>query len=148
MKLSDIAVDSALIEQGDWVNNIPNLPGVRIKARGTNNKDYRLLEGKLVRELREQRGGGGVPAADGLLPDDQDRLVGTLLLETVVLDVDGFTEDAEGKIKIPYTRALGEKLLLDPDFRLFRDGAAWAGGVIAQRRKAVQETETKNSSAS
>ena len=44
MKLSAIKVDSALIEQGDWVDGIPDLPGIRIKARGTNNVDYRILE--------------------------------------------------------------------------------------------------------
>jgi hypothetical protein len=51
MKLSSIKVDSALAEQGDWVDGIPDLPGIRIKARGTNNTDYRLLEAKLVREI-------------------------------------------------------------------------------------------------
>ncbi|ODM77796.1 hypothetical protein [Bradyrhizobium elkanii] len=138
MKLSAIRVDSALIEQGDWVDSIPNLPGIRIRARGTNNKDYRLLEGKLVREI---------PAGDraeGLAPADQDRIAGILLLETVVIDVEGLTEE-DGKTPLAYTREIGQKLLLDPDFRVFQAGAAYAGGVIAQRRKPVQEIETKNS---
>ncbi|WP_223967770.1 hypothetical protein [Bradyrhizobium sp. RD5-C2] len=130
-------VDSALIEQGDWVDNIPNLPGIRIKARGTNNKDYRALEGKLVRQIPTG------DRAEGLSPEDQDRIAGTLLLETVVMDVDGLTED-DGKTPMKYTRELGEQILLDPDFRTFQAGAAYAGGVIAQRRKPVQETETKN----
>jgi hypothetical protein len=51
MKLSAIKVDSKLAEQGDWVDGIPDLPGIRIKARGTNNTDYRILEAKLVREI-------------------------------------------------------------------------------------------------
>ena len=34
MKLSAIKVDSALAEQGDWVENIPDLPGIRIVLRG------------------------------------------------------------------------------------------------------------------
>src|SRR4051794_13259598 len=87
MKLSATRVDSSVIEQGDWVENIPDLPGIRIKARGTNNSDYRLLEGKLVREIpRTQR-------AEGVSPSDQDRIAGKLLLETVVLDIEGITED-------------------------------------------------------
>src|SRR3954453_22534202 len=107
INLSATKVDSALIEQGDWVDNIPDLPGVRIKARGTNNADYRILEGRLVREIpRMQR-------VEGVAPADQDRIAGRLLLETVVLDVEGLTED-DGTTPIPYTRALGEKLLLDP----------------------------------
>ncbi len=137
MKLSAIKVDSALIEQGDWVENIPNLPGIRIKARGNNNADYRRLEAKLVREI---------PLADrveGGDADHIDRIAARLLLETVVLDVEGLTED-DGVTPIKYTRALGELLLLDPDFRVFQAGAAYAGNVVAQRRKKAAETETKN----
>jgi hypothetical protein len=44
-------VDPAPAEQGAWVENIPDLPGIRIKARGNNNGDYRALEAKLVREI-------------------------------------------------------------------------------------------------
>lgn len=137
MKISAIKVNSALIEQGDWVDHIPDLPGVRIKARGTNNNDYRLLEGKLVREIpRSDR-------VEGVTPIDQDRIAGRLLLETVVIDVEGLTED-DGVTPIKYSRSIGEKLLLDPDFRVFQAAAAYAGSVVAQRRLAVEETETKN----
>ncbi len=137
MKLSSIRVDSALIEQGDWVDGIPDLTGVRILARGVNNADYRLLEGKMVREIpRSQR-------SEGVSPADQDKIAGKLLLETVVLDVEGLTED-DGVTPIKYTKDLGAKLLLDPDFRVFQAGAAYAGAVVAQRRKADEEVEVKN----
>lgn len=137
MKLSATKVDSALAEQGDWVNSIPNLPGIRIKARGTNNNDYRILEGKLVREI---------PLADrveGVSPMDQDRIAGTLLLETVVIDIDGITEDDE-TTPVKYTRELGRQLLTDPDYKVWQAGAAYAGSVVAQRRKKVETTEAKN----
>ena len=137
MKLSAIKVDSALAEQGDWVENIPDLPGIRIKARGANNADYRLLEAKLVREIPRADRLEGVSAAD------QDRIAGRLLLETVVLDVEGLTEE-DGKTPLKYTRELGEQLLTDPDFKVFQAGAAYAGAVVAQRRKATGEVETKN----
>lgn len=137
MKLSTMKVDSALAEQGGWVENIPDLPGIRIKARGTNNSDYRILEGKLVREIpRSDR-------ADGVPPADQDRIAGRLLLETVVLDVEGLTED-DGVTPLKYTKELGKQLLLDPDFRVFQAGAAWAGANIAQRRKAAEKVDVKN----
>jgi hypothetical protein len=48
MKLSAMKVDPALTAQGDWVENIPDLLGIGVKARGTNNGDYRALEAKLV----------------------------------------------------------------------------------------------------
>lgn len=137
MKLSAIKVNSALIEQGDWVDGIPDLPGIRIKARGTNNVDYRILEGKLVREIpRSDR-------VEGVAPAEQDRIAGRLLLETVVIDVEGLTED-DGTTPIKYSREVGEQLLLDPDFRVFQAGAAYAGSVVAARRKADEAIEVKN----
>lgn len=137
MKLSATKVDSALIEQGDWVDNIPDLPGIRIKARGTNNADYRMLEGRLVREIPR------TARAEGMSPADQDRIAGQLLLETVVLDIEGITEDDE-VTPIKYTRDLGKTLFLDPDYRVWAAGAAYAGSVIAQRRKAAVEIDAKN----
>jgi hypothetical protein len=140
MKLSAIKVNSALAEQGSWVDSIPDLLGVRIKAR---RQQFRLsrARGELIREI---------PRADrleGLKPADQDRVMGTLLLEIVVIDVEGLTED-DGKTPVKYTRELGEQLLLDPDFRVFSAGAAYAGALVADRRAADQETEAKNSQAS
>jgi hypothetical protein len=58
----------------------------------------------------------------------------------VVLDVEGFTEDDE-TTPIKYTRELGKQLLLDPDFVKFRNAAAYAGEVVAQRRKAETEAD-------
>lgn len=137
MKMSAIKVDSALAEQGDWVNSIPDLPGIRIKARGSDNRDYRILEAKLVRQM---------PSADrveGLTPEDQDRIAGTLLLETVVIDVEGLTEDDE-VTPVKYTKEIGAVMLLDNDFKVFRAGCAYAGSVVARRRKVDKATETKN----
>ena len=88
------------------VKNIPDLPGIRIKARGTNNSDYRALEAKLVREIpRAER-------IEGVSPKEQDRIAGQLLSQTVVLDVEGL-EDDDNK-PLAYTRELGAQLLLDP----------------------------------
>lgn len=137
MKLSSTIVDSAAIERGEWVDVIPGLAGIRIKARGTNNADYRKLESQLVRE---------VPMAervDGLSTVDQDRITGTLLLETVILDIEGLTEDDE-TTPIKYTKDLGKRLFLDPDYRIWRAAAAYAGTFIAERRKSVEGQETKN----
>lgn len=137
MKLSTTRVDSALIEQGDWVDSIPDLPGIRIKARGTNNADYRLLEGRLIREIPR------TARAEGVSPADQDRITSQLLLDTVVLDIDGITEEDE-TTPVKYTKELGKTLFFDPDYRVWTAGAAYAGAVIAQRRKAADEADTKN----
>ena len=142
MKLSDIKIDHKRGESklGEWVNSIPDLPGIRIRARGTNNSDYRIREAQLVREIpRAQR-------VEGISPEDQDRIAGILLLDTVVVDVEGL--EGEDKTPLKYTRELGEQLLLDPDFKAFQAGCAYAGSVVAQRRGADEALEAKNSQTS
>jgi hypothetical protein len=59
-----------------------------------------------------------------------------------VLDVEGL-EDDDNK-PLAYTRELGATLLLDPEFRVFQAGAAYAGSIVAQRRKADEKLDTKN----
>jgi hypothetical protein len=135
MKLSDIAVNPVLIEQGDWVDNLPDMPGVRIKARGLGNADYRKLEARLIREIPRAR------RLEGLAPTDQDRILGRLLLETVVLDVEGLEDDSG---PVTYSRQLGEQLLLDPEFQRFRAAAATAADIVAQRQKAETGADVKN----
>jgi len=76
-----------LIEQGGRVDDLPDLQGVPIRARGAGNSDYRKLEAPLIRDIpREMR-------LQGSAPDDQDRIIGRRLLETVVLDVEGLEEE-------------------------------------------------------
>lgn len=137
MKLSSTVVDAAAIERGEWVDVIPGLAGIRIKARGTNNSDYRRLESQLVREIPMS------DRIDGLSIADQDRVTGTLLVETVILDIDGLTEDDE-VTPIKYTKELGKKLFLEPDYRIWRAAGAYAGTFIAESRKTVEALEVKN----
>ena len=42
------------------------------------------------------------------------------------------------------TRASWARSLLDPEFRVFQAGAAYAGSIVAQRRKAEEKLDTKN----
>lgn len=138
MKLSALKVDSALIEQGAWVDDIPGLPGIRIKARGLGNNDYRALQGKLIRNVPKSA------RVDGAItPADQDRINGTLALETVVIDIEGITEDDE-VTPIKYTKELGKQIFLEPDYRVWRLAAEYAGTEVAERRKADEAADVKN----
>ncbi|NVO13902.1 MAG: hypothetical protein HXX10_07685 [Rhodoplanes sp.] len=136
MRLSDIKVDSAAIERGDWVDNIPELSDLRLKVRGDNNSDYRALSGRLQRALPAGQ------RSDGLAPDVADKITVELLHKTVLLDWSGLV-DAAG-VAVPYTPELALSLLSDPDFRNFRYGVAWAAAVVASRRKAEQDAAVKN----
>lgn len=124
MRLSDIKVDSKAIEQGEWIDEIPDLPGLRLKVRGTGNADFRRQQSKLGRR------------------DDIDRVMTQLLVDTVLIDWDGLTDDAG--VPIPYSRDAAQQFLFDPDLRLLRDGVAWAANALSVRRKTDQDEDAKN----
>jgi hypothetical protein len=115
MKLSDIAVDQNLVEQGAWVGDIPELEGVRLKCRGSDNKDWRRMSQHLVNAVpRKKR----IPLLD---PAEADRINGVLLRECGLLDWSGI-EDVDGK-PLPYSKKKAEEFLVH---KKFRDGALYA----------------------
>ena len=62
------------------------------------NSDHPKLEARLIREIpRDKR-------LQGVAPVDQDPIIGRLLLETVVLDVEGLEED--GGAMLGYTMSV------------------------------------------
>lgn len=136
MKLSAMKIDSTKQEQGDWVDNIPELLGVRFKTRGMNNKAWRKMSQTLMAAVPR------VDRIDGIGPDHQDRINGQLLRETAILDWDGIEGD-DGK-PLPYSKEAFAKIWNDPDMQLFRDGALWAASIVAQRRAGNVEADAKN----
>jgi hypothetical protein len=91
----------------------------------------------------EAHAGDSTHRVEGLSPEEQDRIASTLLLETVVIDVDGLIEEV-GTTPLKYTKDLGLQLLFDPDCKVFTAGCAYAGSVVAQRKKAAETNEGKN----
>jgi hypothetical protein len=75
MKISELEVDQKIVEEGHWVSNIPELTGVRLKVRGSNNKDWRRMAQRLINAVpRKLR-------ANGMLdPDEADKISATILL--------------------------------------------------------------------
>jgi hypothetical protein len=141
MKLTDLEIDVDKLEQGDWVENIPDMGDLRLKVRGSENADFRALQQKLLRAVpRGQLRDGRVP------PEVSDRITATLLLETVLLDWDGLVGGNDEPI--PYSKEMAAKLLTDPKYRRFRNAVAWAADVVAERTKEDDEAMEGNSSAS
>ena len=141
MKLTDLEIDVDKLEQGDWVESIPDMGDLRLKVRGSGNSDYRALQQKLLRAVpRGQLRDGRVP------PEVQDKITSQLLLDTVLLDWDGLA--GEDEQPIPYSKELAAKLLTEPKYRRFRDAVAWAADVVAERTKEDDEAMEGNSSAS
>lgn len=141
MKISDIRVDAAKIEAGDWVGDLaelfPGLEGVRLKVRGAGNADYRRLQGKKLRKIAAQR----------LSPDKEQEaangVMNELLVETILLDWEGIVQE-DGVTPLAYSAELAAQLLNDPEMRVFRDAVIHAGNFVASRKKDAGETTEKN----
>ncbi|KQP53000.1 hypothetical protein [Methylobacterium sp. Leaf106] len=123
MKLSALKTDSAKLEQGQWVRDIPDMDGLELKVRGLGNTEYRRLMDKKVEAVPRQK------KVRGLEPDTRDRIVSECLHEAVLEDWRGLTGD-EGEA-VPYSAGLALQLLTEPDFARFRSAVLWAASVVA-----------------
>ncbi len=137
MKLSEMTVDLVRVEQGDWVDNIPELEGLRLKVRGSNNKDWRKLASRLVDAVpRKKRLGGRLD------PAEQDRITSICLRDACLLDWGGLEGD-DGK-PLAYSKDLATKFLTDPQYGKFRDGVLWAASVVAEQDVIAKDDDAKN----
>lgn len=132
MKLTDLAVDTDRAEKGAWVDDIPEMQGLRLKVRGSSNADWRRLVAKLTEAVpRKKRLGGRVD------PEEQDAIISKCLLNCCLLDWAGL-EDDEGK-EIPFGKEMAKKLLTDPEYRRFRDSVIWAASIVGESIEVTQE---------
>jgi hypothetical protein len=118
---------TANLSEGDWVDDIPGMDGVRFKVRSTNYKPFRVATAGLAR-----RSGKKLRTDEGVV--DFTVATGKALAEHILLDWDGVTE-AGKPIKHDVKKALAI-LVADDDFGIgeaFRRGVEWAGDQVAER---------------
>lgn len=123
MDFNALKRDSAAIAAGVWVSDIPEMGDLRLKVRG--------LSSPVATALR-QRKERAAPKTDRdragrLKPEASVRVTAEVLLEVVLIDWDGLTDNGK---PVPYSREVAEKLLTDPDFLPFADAVAWAATVV------------------
>lgn len=136
MRLTEQKIDPIKLEQGDWVDNIPEMGDLRLKVRGARNRDWTRLQGRLLDAVpRKNKIGGRISQ------EDQERITAVLLRETCLLDWENLEGD-DGPI--PYSKQEAEKLLSDPQYRNFKDAVLWAAMVVADQQTAVTEDAVKN----
>lgn len=132
MELANIRVNPKAIEQGAWVKDIPGLGDIALKVRGTRNADYERRTSELVSALSQQ---------ERRDPEVQAEIARRLLVETVLIDWRGMTENGK---PVAYDRALAEKLLTEPEYRDFADGVAWAAAMVGRIGEEEVKASAKN----
>jgi hypothetical protein len=136
MKLSKIAVNSAAIENGRWVDVDHFMPGVRLKVRGFEGADYLRLQAKLTAET---------PRADRLKGADSPlmrELSTRLLVDAILSDWEGL-ENEDGT-PLAYSKAKATEILANRDLLVFRKAVEWAANVVGDDEIADAEDVAKN----
>jgi hypothetical protein len=139
MDLQGVKVDPSKIEQGDWVDNIPEMGDLRLKVRGVNCAAWRGLARKLAEAVPRNKKVGG-----RIAQDEQDRIINECLLAVGVIDWENLTS---GGAPLPYAKDAARQFLTDPAFQAFRDAALWACTAVGADTAASSETDAKNSPA-
>ena len=142
MKLSAIRRNTAAVEQGRWVDDIPGMGDLRLRVRGSGNKDWNRLQSELFDKVpREQR-------LRGLSDEDGFRIDTECLLTTVLQDWGNLVGDGViGDLDQPVAYAIetARRLLSEPEYIVIRNAVTWAAGVVAVDAEADQEDDAKNS---
>lgn len=138
MDISSIKQDTAAIDAGQWVDNIPEWPGVRFRVRGIESATAENLRDAKIRALpdsaRDENG--------NVHGHEIKRIAREILSEAVLLDWDGLTN--EGK-PFPYTAEAAKNILTNPDFKKFQDAVSWAAGKVVRLNTGLKEALAKNS---
>lgn len=130
MKLSEIETITGRVEDGAWVNSIPNLPGLSLKVRGLNCTKADVLRAQLLRELPEE-------ARRKPSDADNERIATEVMSRTLLIDWN-ITEDGPAgtdgqptQVPVPCTVETARAALANPKMRLLREGVAYASQLVA-----------------
>lgn len=143
MRIGETAVDVVKMEDGAWVGEkygtpIPEMGNLCLKVRGSNNKAWRKLAGRLV---------DGVPrskrVAGRIAPDEMDRISAICLRDAGLLDWE-FMEGDDDK-PLAYSKEQAGAFLTDPQYVKFRDAVQWACNIVAEKDQAETDDDAKNS---
>jgi hypothetical protein len=136
MDIKEIAVDSARIEKGDWIGDLPEMGDVELHVRGIGNSDYRKLQQKLIEGVpRSKRVGGRISQ------EDNDRISNECLVETVLLGWRGITN---GGKPLPFSKEKAREMIFEPDYRRFREAVIYAATLVADREDEAEKELSGN----
>ena len=115
------------LNEGDWIDDIPDMENVEFKVRSTNYKPFRVATAGLAR-----RSGKKLNTDEGL--NKFNIGTGKPLAEHILLDWKGVTSGGK-PVKFSKEQAIAI-LTAEDDFGIgaqFRRGVEWAGDQVAER---------------
>lgn len=135
--IANIQRDSAVVEAGRWVDEIPGLDNARVRVRGLSSPYVVAYRARLERSRpREDR------LADGSLkPDIAMKIFGIVLHDVVLLEWDGFTRKGE---PVPYDKDTAKEWCTNPNYLPFQDGVTWAANCVDRGLVEAKEEDAKN----
>ncbi len=116
------------LNEGHWIDDIPDMEGVRLKVRSTNYKPFRVATAGLAR-----RSGKKLRTDEGVV--NFAIKGGSALAEHILLDWEGDVTEGGKPLKYDAKKALAI-LTADDDFGIgdiWRRGVEWAGDQVAER---------------
>lgn len=136
MDINELAAYSAGAEAGQWVQNIPNMPGVKLKVLGGSSAAYkRAREAKFRAIPASDRSPEGIPSAVAL-----EAAAREAMHEVALLDWAGVTVNGED---FAYDREIARKLL-DPRLTQLYLGIDHAMAVVDADKSATVDLFEKN----
>lgn len=133
--LSEKAI--AEIDDGVWIDDIAEAPGLRLKVRGWSSQKVQSAKSfKERRTSRKER-----DATGAILHEAQIRIIRELVAEVILLDWDGLTE---GGKPLPYSRELARKWLTSRTGDKFLGMVSDAATQVDNRLEDVAEELEKN----
>lgn len=136
VKLTSLKANIERETNGDW-QDIPDVPGLRLKVRSFQYSPYRMARDLLMQRLLRKYGKRPIP------PETLTQEYGKLYAEHILLDVDGLVDDNDQPIK--WTRDLGIEYLCDVEYRPLFEAVEWAAGAVGEVETEFVADAVKNS---
>lgn len=131
------SIKSIVSDEGEWID-IADWPGVRIKARSINSRDYQiahgLLQQKLIRAL------GRFPVGPEWEP-----ALSKLVARHLLRGWEGIAGDDDKALE--YTPEIGLQKLTDPEYASLEQQVIWAASRVGERDVEFTADAEKNSPA-
>lgn len=141
MDINLMKIDLDKVENGQWVENIPEAGDLRVKVRGFNCIAY----GNAVLKKRQNIPRGEREADGSLSAELEYKITSEALAEVILLDWDCLKSKGSA---LPYSKELATQMLTDRSYQPFRSAVMWAAAFVGDAAAAVQEEVLGNSETS